>query len=104
MAQRNRPTRNPDNARPSDPEASPVVERTVEAPKVIAPPPAPERQVRIRNLSGQMIQCSVRSASGVSEALKLDPRASSQPYPESAIDDYTNSLVERGFLKIETAR
>jgi hypothetical protein len=104
MAQRNRQPRIPDIARPTEPEAPPVVEQAVEAPVVSAPPPAHERLVRIRNLTGQMIQCSVRSASGVSEALALDARTSSQPYPESAIDDYTNSLVARGFLKIETAR
>lgn len=112
MAQRNRQLRSSDTDRPSEPEASPEVAPVVEAPVAqasapTAPVPVPvthERQVRIRNLTGQMIQCSVRSASGVSEAFRLDARASSKPYPESAIDDYTNSLVARGFLKIETAR
>lgn len=65
---------------------------------------APERMVRIRNLTDQMLEFSVRSAGGVRESLRLNARDLSNSYREAMLDDYTLHLVARGFLKIETAR
>lgn len=71
---------------------------------VVSPPTAPpEPRVRIRNVLGQMVQCSVLNEDGKSQTLRLGAHGVSQPYAESRIDNYTRLLVERGHLKIEPA-
>lgn len=97
----------PDKPRADEAVVAPAVVAPVVAAPVadtVSPAPTPERFVRIRNITDQMIQCSVLSESGVREDVRLDARSSSRPYREAAIDDYTHSLVARGYLKIETAR
>ena len=70
----------------------------------VKPPPPPSAMVRLRNLSDQMIECSVLSEDGQRASVRLMARGVSIPYPESQIDQYTRNLADRGVLKIEPSR
>lgn len=82
-----------------EPEASPTP-----AVAAVVAPPVPLAKFRIRNLTDQLVACSVLNEDGQSVAVRLMARGVSIPYPESQIDQYTRTLVGLGLLKIEPAR
>ena len=97
-----------------DPEASPVPEVEPVVPSRVpvsapapatAPAPAPAQpQVRIRNLSDRLVECSVLNEDGQRVSVRLMARGVSVPYPASQIDQYTCNLADRGILKVEPVR
>ena len=78
---------------------APKASTVVQAPRA----PAFEPRVRVRNLLGQMVQCSVLTEDGRSQTVRLSAHGVSQPYAASRIDNYTRLLEERGHLRIEPA-
>lgn len=88
----------------SSPRASEQGTAPVASPALVASPSTvPEPLLRIRNLSGQMVQCPVLTEDGRSQTLRLGAHGVSQPYPASRIAGFTFTLAERGHLKIEPA-
>lgn len=59
--------------------------------------------MRIRNLRGQMMECSVLTEDGRSQTLRLGAHGVSQPYADARIDSYTRTLASRGHVRIEPA-
>lgn len=98
MAQHSRRRR--DTHEPAAPPA-PAVETVVATP-VTAPTVVPK--VQIRNVTDQLVECSVLNEDGQQVAVRLMARGVSIPYFESQIDPYTQALVARGLLKLEPAR
>lgn len=64
------------------------------------PPSGAQRKQRIRNNTGQLVTCSVLSEDGCVQPVRLLARATSAPFLEAHITDYTRNMVARGTLSL----
>lgn len=99
--------------RPKHRRTQPLAEREVDPgtspaaspePVSIARVPVHETMVRVRNVSGQTIDCAYLDEAGTRQTMRLGPHGVSPSLAASRIDAFTSTMVERGHLKIEPAR